>query len=101
MATIREPNIQPTERDQKQNVIAAMNSFYFQVLCLNVFQFQPNRNVFYSYDDEFFVRNLESCVKKASNGTSHLGTTNVRLFPFSSDRVSYEILSMASSLFSM
>ena len=31
----------------------------------------------------------------------YLGTTNVRLFPFSSARVSYEILSMASSLFSI
>ena len=48
----------------------------------------------YSYDDEFFVRNLECSVDKASNGASHLGTTNVCLFPFSSDRVSYEILSM-------
>ena len=73
MATTREPNIQSTERDQKQNVIAAMNLFYFQVLCLNVFQFQLNRNVFYRYDDEFFVRNLESTcsVNKASNRASH------------------------------
>ena len=68
VATIREPNIQSTERDQKQNVIAAMNSFYFQVLCLNVFQFQPKRNVFYSYDDESFVRNLESCEKSVKRG---------------------------------
>ena len=65
MATTRKPNIQSTERDQKQTVIAAMNSFYFQVLCLNVFQFQLNRNVFYTYEDEFFVRNLESSVDKA------------------------------------
>ena len=115
MATTREPNIQSTERDQKQNVIAAMNLFYFQVLCLNVFQFQRNRNVFHRYDDKFFVRNLESGVDKASNGASHhegfaiitlftllyLGTTNVCPFPFSSARVSYEILSMASSLFPM
>ena len=71
MATTREPNIQSTERDQKQNVIAAMNLFYFQVLCLNVFQFQLNRNVFYRYDDEFFVRNLEPSVNKASNRASH------------------------------
>ena len=57
-----------------------------------------------------FVRNLESSVDKretrqATTGSKftllYLGTTNVRLFPFSSARVSYEILSMASSLFSM
>ena len=73
MVTTREPNIQSTERDQKQNVIAAMNLFYFQVLCLNVFQFQLNRNVFYRYDDELhvFVRNLEPSVNKASNRASH------------------------------
>ena len=112
MATTREPNIQSIKRDQKQNVIATMNLFYFQVLCLNVFQFQLNRNVFYRYDDELFVRNLEPSVNKASNRASHhegfeiyiyllyLGTTNVSLFPFSSAQVSYEILSMASSLFS-
>ena len=66
MATTREPNIQSTERDQNKNVIAAMNSFYFQVMCLNVFQFQLNRNVFNRYDDD-----LESSVDKASNGASH------------------------------
>ena len=71
MATIREPNIQSTEHDTKQNVIAAMNSLYFQVLCLDVFQFQLNRNVFHRYDDELFVRNLESSVDKASNWASH------------------------------
>ena len=71
MTTTREPNIQSTERDQKQYGIAAMNSFYFQILCLNVFQFQLNRNVFHRYDDEFFVRNLESSVDKVSNGASH------------------------------
>ena len=71
MKTTREPNIQSTERDQKQNVIAAFNSFYFQVLCLNVFQFQLNRNAFYRYDDECFVRNLESSVDKMSNRASH------------------------------
>ena len=95
MATIREPNIQSTEHDTKQNVIAAMNSLYFQVLHLDVFQFQLNRNVFHRYDDELFVRNLESSVDKASNVASHpmdspftllyLDTTNVRL---SSARVS-------------
>ena len=71
MATTREPNIQSTGRDQKHNVIVTMNSFYFQVLCLNVFQFQLNSNDFHRYDDEFFVRNLESNVDKASNGASH------------------------------
>ena len=71
MVTTREPNTQSTERDQKQNVIAAMNSFYFEVLCLSVFQFQLNRNVFYSYDAEFFVRNLESSADNASNRASH------------------------------
>ena len=111
MATTREPNIQSTERDQKQNVIAAMNSFYFHVLCLNVFQFQLNRNVFYRYDDELFVRNLESSVDKASNGASHHkefeistivpGHNNCSSFSFFFGLGSYENLSMASSLFSM
>ena len=71
MATTREPKIQSTERGEKQNLVAAMNSLYFQVLCLNVFQFQLNRNVFYRYNDKFFVRNLESSVDKMSNGASH------------------------------
>ena len=61
MVATKEPNIQSTERDPKQNVIAACNEFalYFQVLFFNVFQFQLNRNVFHRHD-EFFVRNLES-----------------------------------------
>ena len=64
MAATKEPNIQSTERDLKQNVIAARNEFalYFQVLLFNVLQFQLNRNVFHIHDDEFFVRNLESSV---------------------------------------
>ena len=108
MATTREPNIQSTERDQKQNVIAAMNSFYFQVLCLNVLQFPLNRNVFYRYDDELLeIWNLvrikrqtgQAAMKDSKFTLLYLGTTNVRLFPFSSARVSYEILSMESSLF--
>ena len=111
MATTREPNIQSTERDPKQNMIATMNQLYFQVLFLNVFQFQLNRNVFHRYDDEFFVRNLESSVDKALNSASHHkglaiyiivpGHNKCSPFPFSSARVSYEILSKASSLFSM
>ena len=42
MAATKEPNIQSTERDLKQNVIAARNEFalYFQVLLFNVLQFQ-------------------------------------------------------------
>ena len=71
MAATREPNIQSTERNEKQNVIDAMNWLYFKVLCLNIFQFQLNRNVFYRCDDKFFVRNLESGVDKTSNGASH------------------------------
>ena len=98
MATTRELNIQSTERDPKQNVIAATNSLYFQVLCLNVFQFQLNRNVSLRYDE---IGNLESNVDKASTTTKDSSTTNVPLFPFSSARVSYEILSKASALFSM
>ena len=64
MAATKEPNIQSTERDLKQNVIAGSNEFalYFQVLIFNVLQFQLNRNVFHRHDDEFFVRNLESSV---------------------------------------
>ena len=64
MAATKELNIQSTERYPKQNVIAACNEFalYFEVLLFNVFQFQLNRNVFHRHDDEFFVRNLESCV---------------------------------------
>ena len=64
MAATKEPNIQSTERDRKQNVISARNefAFYFQVLLFNVLQFQLNRNVFHRHDDEFFVRNLESSV---------------------------------------
>ena len=64
MAATKEPNIQSTERDAKQNVITARNEFalYFQVLIFNVLQFQLNRNVFHRHDDEFFVRNLESRV---------------------------------------
>ena len=64
MAATKEPNIQSTERDPKQNVIAACNelAFYFQVLLFNVFQFQLNRNVFHRRDDKFFVRNMESSV---------------------------------------
>ena len=64
MAATKEPNIQSTERDLKQNVIAAHNEFalYFQLLLFNVLQFQLNRNVFHRHDDEFFVRNLESSV---------------------------------------
>ena len=112
MTKTREPNIQSTERDQKQNGIAAMNSFYFQILCLNVFQFQLNRNVFHRYDDEFFARNLESSADKASNEASyHEGFASYIIvpghykcspvFPFSSAQVSYDILSKASSLVSM
>ena len=54
MAATKEPNIRSTERDPKQNVIAARNEFalYFQVLLFNVLQFQLNRDV------KFFVRNL-------------------------------------------
>ena len=114
MAATKEPNIQSTERDLKQNVIAARNEFalYFQVLLFNVLQFQLNRNVFYRLDDEFFVRNLESnqCGLSVKNGASHHeelaiyvivpGHNNVRIFPFSSAWVSSEILSQAS-LFSM
>ena len=66
MAATKEPNIQSTEHDPKQNVIAACNEFalYFQVVLFNVpvFQFPLNRNVFHRHDDEFFVRNLESRV---------------------------------------
>ena len=42
MAATKEPNIQSTWRDLKQNVIAARNEFalYFQVLLFNVLQFQ-------------------------------------------------------------
>ena len=38
MAATKEPNIQSTERDLKQNVIAAHNEFalYFQLLLFNV-----------------------------------------------------------------
>ena len=63
MAATKEPSIQSTERDRKQNVITARNEFalYFQVLLFNVLQFQLNRNVFHRHD-EFFVRNLESSV---------------------------------------
>ena len=64
MPATKELTIQSTERDPKQNVIAACNefAFYFQVLLFNVFQFQLNRNVFQRHDDKFFVRNLESSV---------------------------------------
>ena len=64
MAATKEPSIQSTERDRKQNVIAARNEFvlYFQGLLFNVLQFRLNRNVFHGHDDEFFVRNLESSV---------------------------------------
>ena len=95
----------------KQNVIAAETwSLYFQVLCFNVFQFQLTRNVFHRYDDEFFVRNLESRVDKASNGASHQErirhlhccTWAQQIFAFFFARVSCEILSKESSpLFSM
>ena len=58
MAATKKPNIQSTERDLKQNVIAARNEFalYFQVLLFNVLQFQLNRDVFHRHDDKFFVR---------------------------------------------
>ena len=64
MAVTKEPNIQSTERDPKQNVIAARNEFAlcFQVLLFNVFQFQLNRNALHRHDDELFVRNLEYSV---------------------------------------
>ena len=64
MAATKEPDIQSTEHDPKQNVIAACNeiALYFQVLLFYVFQFQLNRNDFHRHDDEFFVRNLESSV---------------------------------------
>ena len=64
MAAIKEPNIQSTERDLKQNMIATRNEFalYFQVLLFNVLQFQLNRDVFHRHDDEYLVRNLESSV---------------------------------------
>ena len=64
MAAIKEPNIQSTERDLKQNGIAARNEFalYLQVLLFNVLQFQLNRDVFHRHDDEYLVRNLESSV---------------------------------------
>ena len=64
MVATKEPNIQSTERDLKQNVIAARNEFalYFQLLLFNLLQFQLNRNVYHRHDDEFFVRNLESSV---------------------------------------
>ena len=64
MAATKEPNIQSTERDLKQNGIAARNEFalYFQVLLFNVLQFQLNRDVFHRHDDEYLVRNLESSV---------------------------------------
>ena len=64
VAATKEPNIQSTEHDLKQNVIAARSEFalYFQLLLFNVLQFQLNRNVFHRHDDEFFVRNLESSV---------------------------------------
>ena len=64
MAATKEPNIQSTERDLKQNVIAARNEFalYFQLLLFNVLQFQLNRDVFHRHDDEYLVRNLESSV---------------------------------------
>ena len=64
MAATKEPNIQSTECDPKQNVIAACNEFtlYFQVLLFNVLQFQLNRDVFHRHDDQFFVRNLKSSV---------------------------------------
>ena len=53
MAATKEPNIQSTERDLKQNVIVARNEFalYFQVLLFNVLQFQLNRDVFHRHDD--------------------------------------------------
>ena len=59
MAATKEPNIQSTERDLKQNVIAARNEFalYFQLLLFNVLQFQLNRNVFHRHDDKFFAPN--------------------------------------------
>ena len=64
MAATKEPNIQSTEHDLKQNLIAARHEFalYFQVLLFNVpvLQFQLNRDVFHRHDDEFFVRYLES-----------------------------------------
>ena len=60
MAATRKPNIQLVNRVRsKQNGVR-----------LNVFHFQLNRNVFHRYDDEFFVRNLESTVDKASNEAS-------------------------------
>ena len=64
MAATKEPNIQSTERDLKQNMIVARNEFalFFQVLLFNVLQFQLNRDVFLRHGDEFFVRNLESSV---------------------------------------
>ena len=64
MAATKEPNIQSTQCDLKQNVITACNeiALYFQVLLFNVFQFHLNRNDFHRQDDEFFVRNLESSV---------------------------------------
>ena len=64
MAATKEPNIQSTERDAKQNVITARNEFAlcFQVLLFNAFQFKLTRNVFHRHDDELFVRNLEYSV---------------------------------------
>ena len=112
MASTKEPNIQSTERDPQQSVIAPCNEFalYFQVLLFNVFQFQLNRIVFHRYDDEFFVRNWklvwtkrqteQATTKNSPLTLLYLGTTNVRIFPFSSVRVSSETLSKAS-LFSM
>ena len=43
----------------------------------------------------------QATTKESKFTLLYLGTTNVRLFPFSSARVSYETLSKASSLFSM
>ena len=58
MAATKEPNIQSTKRDPKQNIIAACNEFalYFQVLLFNVFQFQLNRNVFHRHDDRVLCK---------------------------------------------
>ena len=106
MATMSQSSAIQTKRDRRKNVITAKTwSLYFQVLCLNVFQFQLNRNVFHRYDDEFFVRNLESSVDKASKGASqherirhlHYVPGHNEFLPFSPAQIYYEILSKASS----
>ena len=57
MAATKEPNIQSTERDLKQNVIAARNEFalYFQVLLFNVLQFQRTEMSFIDMMTNFLL----------------------------------------------